>query len=62
MESQQPLDAFGATEPDDSDEFERADGVYRWTPAEATCDRCGDESAHLWRDGMRSVCPACKEW
>lgn len=62
MATQQPLDAFGGSDDDDGDDFKRAGGVYRWEPDGGTCDRCGGEVDRLWRDGIREVCPRCKDW
>lgn len=62
MESQQPLDAFGHAEEDAEDQFNGANGVYRWVPDGTSCDRCQAEVNRLWRDGMLDVCPECKSW
>lgn len=62
MATQQPLDAFGGSDSEEGDDFEGAEGVYRWAPAGEPCDRCGTEVTRLWRDGLREVCPDCKEW
>lgn len=62
MARQQPLDAFGGSDSADADEFEGAAGVYRWTCDGESCDRCGTTVSRLWRDGLREVCPDCKEW
>ena len=63
MASQQPLDAFSrAGDEEDDTGFEWADGVYRSEPAGVPCRRCGDEVTILWRDGIITVCPDCKDW
>ncbi len=62
MTRQQPLDAFGEGQSDDGEDFTGADGVFRWVPDGEQCARCGHDSTRLWRDGIREVCPDCKEW
>jgi len=46
----------------DPDAVEPATVTYQWTPAGASCDRCGARVERRWRDDGAYVCEDCKEW